>query len=166
MKASAHKRTAEAPLFTDDGIALARKGLPTPGIDESQPMANFREAQICVVLAQHQPIFRPAGKHPIGFRDAPSDQVINEDAQVCLVAPGPPWLPAPRLERSVDTGKQPLRRSFFVSGRTIDLTRKEQSPYRLRLQRSAEIPRIEVVVLDGIPWPHQVRAFQPANRVH
>src|SRR5207248_3113921 len=52
--------------------------------------------------------------HAIGLRDAARHQVVDENAEVCLVAPWAPAGLAAREQRRVDPGEQPLRRGLFV----------------------------------------------------
>ena len=75
----------------------------------------------------------------------------------CLVA---------RLARRIDAGEQALRRRFLVTGRAIDLPGEEQAVDDLGFKARLQIARIEVVVLDGIARPRDVRALEALDRMH
>ena len=65
-------------------LAFFVEGLPTPGADAANLPAQRGEALIGVVGAQMQPVFRPAGEHPIGFTRAAGDEIINHNTHIGL----------------------------------------------------------------------------------
>src|SRR5207237_10210022 len=71
-----------------------------------------------------------------------------------------------REKRRIQSGEKPLGCGLFVPRGAVDLAGEEQAPKRLRLKRSMEVARIEIVVLDGVSRPHDVSVLQPADRVH
>src|SRR6185369_7809993 len=114
------------------------------------------EAQVGIVLAQLEPVLRPAREHAIGLRDAPSYQVIDEDTQVGLVSTGLPAFVAARVPGRIDSCKKPLGGRLFVTGRSVDLAREEEAGDRLCFKRALQPARIEVVVLDGVAGANKV----------
>jgi len=55
-------------------------------IHQPQVAAGLGQAQVGVVFAQDQPVFRAAGEHAIGLARATRDEVIDEHADIGLVA--------------------------------------------------------------------------------
>ena len=155
----------EALLLASDGLALEFERRPTMIIHEAEAAAGFAEAQIRIVLAQHQPELGAAGEHPVGLGYAAGDQIVDQDAQVSFIPPGAPWLTSPRGERGVQAGKQTLSGSLLVAGRAIDLAGKVKSANRLRLERGLQISRVEVVVLDRVAGSQDVRLFESLDRM-
>ncbi len=49
-------------------------------------VADLGQAQVGVVLAQEQAVFGPAGHDAVGFVNDLGDQVVDQDADVGLVA--------------------------------------------------------------------------------
>ena len=125
-----------------------------------------REPQVGIVLAQQQPIFRAAREHPIRLARAARDEIVDEHADVGLVASRPPRCALLHAQRGVDAGEHALRRRFLVAGRAVDLAGEEQAGDELRLQAVLQIARIEIVVLDRVARPRDVRALEPGDRTH
>ena len=76
-------------------IALAAERLPARVVDQAQRAAVFGQPQVGVVLAQLQPELGPAGEHAVGLGHALGDQVVDQHAEVGLVAPRQPGSPRP-----------------------------------------------------------------------
>ena len=70
----------------------------------------------------------------------------------------------PGRERRVDSRHQPEPRGFFVSGRPVDLPREKQPRHPLRLERRAQLGRIDVVVLDRVARADHLRVFEAGDR--
>jgi hypothetical protein len=58
-------------------VAFSLKRPPAALIDDPQLITDFGQAQIRVVLAQTEPIFRTAREHSVRLADAPRNQVIH-----------------------------------------------------------------------------------------
>ena len=144
-----------------DGLALGAEGSPARVVHEPQLAAGFRQTQVGVVLAKLQPVLGAAGEHAIGLGNAPGDEVVHQHAQVGLVAPRAPAGVAPRVQRRVDAGEEPLRGGLLVARGAVDLPGEEEPPDGLGLERCLEAPGVEVVVLDRVAGPHEVRVLQP-----
>ena len=72
-------------------------------------------------------MLRARREHAIRLEASFRDQVVDEDADVRLVASQLERRLAPRVPCRVDAGDDALRRRLFVAGRAVDLTREEQS---------------------------------------
>ncbi len=73
------------------------------------------QPHVGVVRAQQQPVFRPAGEHPVGFVRALRHQIIDQHADVGF-GPAQDELPlVPRLPRRVDPGHDPLGGGLLVT---------------------------------------------------
>ena len=69
-------------------------------------------------------------EHPVGLEATLGCQIVDQDADVRLVAAeSERRLPA-TCRRRVDAGDQPLRRRLFVARRAVDLTREKESRRR------------------------------------
>ena len=120
--------------FGGDGFAsLAERG-PAGIIHQAQFPTNFRQAQVGVVLAQLQPVFGARGKHAIRLLRAVADQVVDQHADIGLVATRRPWRFVPRSACGVEAGDQALSAGFLVAGGAVDLAGKEQTGDRLGFQ--------------------------------
>ena len=120
-------RAFQALDFRSGAIALRREQLPALVADQSELARLRREAQVGIVLAQQQPIFRAAREHPIRLARAARDEIVDEHADVGLVAPRPPRRALLHAQRGVDAGEDALRRRFLVTGRAVDLAGEEQA---------------------------------------
>src|SRR3546814_12091322 len=85
-----------------DGVACAGKGRPPGRIDNAQLAADLGQPQVGVVLAQLQAVFSARGEHAIRLQGAMADQVIDQHADICLVAAWCPRRQPARLARGVD----------------------------------------------------------------
>ena len=159
----AHPGGAQALHFTCQPLALQAEGGPAAVIHQTQVAARFSQAQISVVFAQLQAEFGAACEHAVRLGDALADEVVYQHAQVSLVPPRQPGGAPLNLQRRIDAGVQALRSGFFVASGAVDLARKVQAGDGSCLEARAQLPRVEVVVLDGIPGPQDVRLFQPAH---
>ena len=50
-------------------------------------VADFRKPQVGIVLAKQEPVFGPGREHPVRLDRSLGDQIVNQNADVCLVAP-------------------------------------------------------------------------------
>src|SRR5258706_15774486 len=106
MKASAHKLRFQAPLLSDNRIALAGESIPAIVVDQAELAADFGEPQIGVVLAQSETVFGAAREHAIRLGHALRHQIIDENTQVGLVAARPPGLPPLPLKRGIHASQK------------------------------------------------------------
>ena len=118
---------------------------------KAQPFGVGREAHVGIVLSQQDAVFSARGKHAVRFVHAFRDQIVDENADVGLVALQCEGSGATALQRSVDACQQPLARSLLVARCAVYLTREEQAVDFLRFQRVMQLGRVEEVILDGIP---------------
>src|SRR5881394_304630 len=117
MKACAYKRRGQTGFLALNRIAFAVEGIPSFIADETKPAAGFREAQIRVVLAELKPVFSPAGEHAVGLGNATGYEIVDQHAEVSLVATRAPRRFALGAPRGVQSGKQPLCSRFLVACR-------------------------------------------------
>ena len=75
---------------------LRRKRRPARVVDQAEPPPDLGQAQVGVVLAQLQPVFGAAREHPVRLGHALGDQVVDQDAEIGLVARRHPRRVAPR----------------------------------------------------------------------
>src|SRR5437870_8007797 len=75
---------------------------------------EFGKAKIRIVLAQNESIFGPRRKHPVRLAGSLRNQVVNEDADIGLVAPEYNGLVTMHTSSRVDTGHESLCCGFLV----------------------------------------------------
>ena len=158
--------TFQALGFKAHGVTLAIECVPAQVVYQAQLTADFGQAYIGVVLAQGQTVFGTTGKHPVGFGDAARNQVVHEYPEISLI---PSWRPCRQLLCAacrIDSRQQPLRRSFFVARRAVDLPGEKKPRHRLGFQAVLEIARIEIVVFDGIAGARDMGVLEPADGAH
>ena len=88
---------------------------------------DFSQAQVGIVFTQAQAIFSTAGEHPVRLLHPLRDQVINQHPEIRFIAARRPAVTSLCLQRGIDPGQHTLGCGFFVTGRAIDLTGKEQA---------------------------------------
>jgi hypothetical protein len=65
LRASAHKRSFQAAGFAGDCVALAIERIPAGIADKTQLAPHFGQAQVGVVLAQHEAVFSATSEHAV-----------------------------------------------------------------------------------------------------
>ncbi len=119
------------------------------------------QALIGVVGPQAQAVFGAGGEHPVGLADAPRDEVVNHHADVRICPAEDRRLDIQRPRGRVQAGDKALRRGLLVTRRPVDLPRQEQPRQSLHLERRAQRPRVDVIVLDrvaGLENPNPLEA--------
>src|SRR5688572_1170482 len=76
----------QALAFAVYRVALAIERIPSAIIDDAEVSTRLRKAEVGVVLAKRQAVFRPACKHPVRLGYPSRDQIIHEHAKVGLIA--------------------------------------------------------------------------------
>ena len=83
---------SQALRLARDGFALARERLPARVVDDAQLAADLGQAQVGIVLAQLQAVLGAAGEHAVRLGHAARHQVVDQHAEVGLVAARAPGL--------------------------------------------------------------------------
>ena len=102
---------------------------------ENQPRVSFRldqairlaqpgQSPIGVVLSQEQSVLGATGEQPIGLVDAGGREVVNQHAEVGLVAVDHQF-PALLGQGSICAGDQALTSGLFITGGAVNLAGKE-----------------------------------------
>ena len=134
--------------------------------DAAQRDTPVGKPLIGVVGPQRQPVLGPRGEHPIRLSDAARNQVIDHDAEIAL---GPIEYDRRRAtcpRRRIQAGNEALRSGFLITCGAVDLAGQEQARQPLCLERGVKFARIDVVVLNGVPRPHDAGPFQSGDRSH
>ena len=142
-----------------------------PGLERRDPLGareppldpQRRQPPVRVVGPQGQAVLRPRSEHPVGLVDAAGDQIVDQHADVAVGAVDGDGAAAGRPARRVQSGHQSLGGRLLVAGGAVDLAREEQTPRPAGLQRRKQLPRIDVVVLDGVSRPRHLRPLEPRN---
>ena len=145
------------------------KSLPPLVIHETDLTPARREPEIGVVDPKQQPMLGPRREHPIGLETSLGDQIVDENADVRLVAPELESA-RPRASASAECGVDPcdqtLRRGFLVPRRAVDLSGQEQPGDALGLETTGELGRLNEVVFDGVGGTKQHGVLETRERVH
>ena len=157
---------AQACGFCADRIALAAHRIEPFRRYTAERATVFGQAHVGVVLAQMQAIFGARGEHAVGLDGAVADQVVDQHADVRLVATRCPRLVAAYRSGCVEAGDQALCGRFLVAGGAVDLAGEVEPGHRFGFQRRLEAAWIEIVVLDRIARARDVRFFETADRAH
>ena len=162
----AHPSALELLRQAGHGIALEVEGRPARIIDQSDLPPDLGQPGVGVVFAQLQTELGAAGEHAVGLAHALGDQVVHQHTQVGLVTAQRQWLAPLHLECCVGASKQALCRSLFIARGAVDLASEEQAADRFGLETGLQLARVEVVVLDRVAGPQDMRVFQPGHRLH
>ena len=125
--------------------------LPAIVVDQADLAADRRQALVGVVAAQMQPMLGAAGEHAVRLGRRLGDQVVDQHADVRLVAPQDEiGYAAGGVSGGVDAGDEALGGGLFVAAGAVDLPGEEQAGDLLRLQRRADLRRPDHVVFDRV----------------
>ncbi len=92
-----------------------------------------RKPAIRIVNAQVQTKFGPRSEHPVGLVRPLGDEVVDQNCRVSLGAIENQRRLSLHLQRRVNARHQPLARSFFITGRAVDLSCQKQAGNLFRL---------------------------------
>src|SRR5436190_10726996 len=98
-------------------------------------------------------MFGSRREHPVRLETAFRDQVVNENADVSLVAAQLQTFTADGPMRRVDARDKPLRCGFLVARCAVDLPSEEKAFDSLRLELTRELRRLHEVVLHRVARP-------------
>ena len=132
---------------------------------QAHAVADLRQPQVGVVLAQKQAVFASAGHHAVGLVRALGRQVVHQHADIGLVAAEDDALPALHKARGVDACQNALRAGLLVAAGAVDLAREVQTIQRAQRQVRAQLQGIDALVLDRVRQTQHARATKAGNRV-
>src|ERR1700722_3394739 len=102
-------------------------------------MADLRKAQIGIVLSEQQAVFGAGSKHAVRLDRALRHKVVNENADISLVAAKDDRLFALHSAGGVNAGHEPLRTCFLITGSPVDLASQVKVAADLGLKRRMEL---------------------------
>ena len=85
-----------------------------------------QQAKFCTTVIKQEPIFCPAGEHPVWFGSPFCNKIIDKDSDVTLMASNDQRGLAVDLLDGIDSSDDPLPRRFFVSRGSVDLAGEKQ----------------------------------------
>ena len=153
-----HAEQTRCPL----ALALHERHAPLAG--QTPRVAERRQAQVGVVLAQQQAVFAAAGHHAVGLVRALDHQIIHHHADVAHVAREDERLAPKQRARGVDARENPLRGGLLVAGGAVDLPGEVQPRHAPALQRQAQLRGVDAVIFDGVGQAREHAALQPPHR--
>ncbi|MNX18811.1 hypothetical protein D3C86_487170 [compost metagenome] len=101
-------------------------------------------------MTKGQAVLGTRGEHPVGFLDLLGDQVVDQHADVGVLAREDHLFLAADVAGRVQPGHQPLGRRFLVARGAVDLARGEEARDPLGLKRRVELRGGKVIVLDRV----------------
>ena len=113
-------------------------------------MRQSSQTEIGIVLTKQNAVLSTGSKHPVRLVDTLIDKVIDQNADIGLVAPKNKRILTRKPQDSIHTGNNTLRSSFLVTCRTIYLPGQEEIVYNPGAQRVMQVLRVKVIVLDSI----------------
>src|SRR5574337_1009703 len=149
-----------------DGFTLGAQRVVTELRHHAEYETLFGQAQVGVVLAQMQPVLGARSEHAVRLDRAVAGEVVDQHADVGLIAA---WIPrrlAVHGQRRVEAGDQPLCGGLLVTGGAVDLSGEIQPADGLGLQPWVESARVEVVVFDRVARPGDMRVLEAGDRLH
>ena len=157
-----HKLVAiKVGVFFFHRFLLGIEHRPAQVIDQAKFTGNRCQADIGIVLTQHQPVFGAAGEHAVRLAGAGSDQIIDQYADIGFVTAWVPGVQSTRLQTGIQTGNQALGAGFFITGGAVDLTGEEQAPHMCLVSSHGFRSRgIEKVIFNGITRTGDMGIFQ------
>ena len=135
------------------------RGHQQPPVARQRPNASRR-----VVLSQQKSKLGPGSKESIRFVDSTSDEIVDQDSDVCLIAFQEEWLLPANLQGRVYPRNDALPRRLLVPRGAIDLAREEETGNVPELERVSELVRREVVVFDRVSGLGHHDLLHPRNR--
>jgi hypothetical protein len=161
-----HRHRREPPLFLRDRRELRAHLIELRAGEEPERESDLRQAFVRVLGAQQQPMLGGGGEHAVGLAVLARDEVIDQHADVGLVAPQHEGRLAAHPTRGVHPGDQTLRSGLFISRRAADLAGEKEPGHRLQLERGLELMRQHEVVLDGVAGADHLGALETAHGAH
>lgn len=130
-------------------------------VDEPELASEGCQTQVGVVLTQQYAVLGARGEHAVRLVDALGYEVVDQHADICLVAPQDDTLLAAECAGGVDTRHQTLRCGLLVSRRSVYLAREVEPRHEFCLQCVAQLRGREIVVLDGVAGAVDAGVFEP-----
>jgi hypothetical protein len=127
-----NKRAVEHLAIALEPPLAVHEAPPPLVVHEPDFAAERSQTEIGVIDSQVQAMLRARCEHPIRLETALRDQIVDEDADVRLVAPQLQRVSrSPRIFRRIGTRDETLRRGLFVALRAVDLSRQEEPRHAL-----------------------------------
>ena len=108
---------------------------------------------------------RARREQPIGLVYTTCDEVVDQHADVCVVASEHNRLLPMDPPHRIDPGDDTLAGRFFITRRAVDLAGEEEVLDHLHLEPGGELRRWIVVVLDCVAWSSHPRVLKAGHRV-
>ncbi len=145
------------------GRLLRLEPLPLLLGDKAVLVAVLHQAPVGVVLPQKEPVLGERGEHAVGLLCAARDQVVNEHADVCLVAAEHERLFALELSCGVYACHDALGGRLLVAACAVDLACQKQPLDGLCFEARPELGGRHEVVLDRVAVAHDLRALHAGD---
>ncbi len=133
--------------------------------DAAPGEAERGEAELSVVGAEQQAVFGAAGEHAVGLGDPLRDQVVDEDADIGLVAGEVDGGGAGGGAGGVEAGEETLGGGFLVAGGAVDLAGEEQAGHGAQLKAVVEGAGVDEIIFDGVAGAQDLGAFEAGDGV-
>jgi hypothetical protein len=144
------KRFSQSIDFAMNRLFLCLERFEMAVGQEPDFVANLRQAQIGIILAQQQAVFGPRSKHAVRLGRTFGNQVINQDANVCLIPPENDRRQVLYLASGIDPRHQTLRPRFLITRSAINLARKKKVLANLGLERRIQLGWECEIIFNGV----------------
>src|SRR5579884_512644 len=115
-------------------------------------MADLHQPKVSVVVTKQQAVLRSRGEHSVWLSGILGNEVVDQYPDVSLRSIEHQRRLAAYLERRIDARDNALGGRFFVSRRTVDLTRMIKAGDQLGFKGGMQLARGKVIVFDRVPW--------------
>lgn len=112
----------------------------------------LRKAVVGIILTEQNAIFGTAREHTVRLVDAFRYKVVNEDANISLVASEDERLLATNLADGIDACHETFTGSLFITCCSVDLSCHEETMEDFTLETMVELRWVEKVVPDGVAF--------------
>jgi hypothetical protein len=153
----------EVPSFSHL-LFLRCKYIPLLIVDYSLIDTSLGQSHVSVFCSERQPEFRTRCEHPVWFRAANDDDIIDQCPYKTLSPVDNEGIFRLSCQSSVKPCDQALTRRFFIARRSIDLACKVKSRNLLRLKCVLEhSPRVNEIVSHDVGRLQHFHVFKPLN---
>ena len=129
-------------------------------------MTQLREAQIGIVVAEQQTIFRTGSKKTVRFIGAFIYQIIDEYTDITIGTAQNKGFLFFEFQSGIDPCHKTLTCGFFIPGSTVDLPCTVKAFDIFIFQSGCKLRGDHTIVFNGISRAHDFYMFQTGNGLH
>ena len=119
---------------SSDGFFFLYPPVVAVALGNSEFVCFFGESGIGIVLTEQNAVFGSGGKHAVWFVNSLCGEIIDEYADITLIAVHLECFVANTMQGCVDSGHGSLSSCFLIAGSSVHLSGKEETFDDFRLQ--------------------------------